>query len=100
MLEELKKGHVNLVITKDLSRLGRDMREASYYAEQYFPERGIRFMTVLDHFDTAIDNPMAPLQFAMNEFYLRDCSRKMKAALKERRDRGKTGTRYKGRRSV
>ena len=88
MLEELKKGHVNLVITKDLSRLGRDMREASYYAEQYFPERGIRFMTVLDNFDTAIDNPMAPLQFAMNEFYLRDCSRKMKAALKERRDRG------------
>lgn len=88
MLEELKKGYVNLVITKDLSRLGRDMREASFYAEQYFPEHGIRFMTVLDNFDTAIDNPLAPLQFAMNEFYLRDCSRKMKAALKERRERG------------
>ena len=37
MLKQLEQGKANLVITKDLSRLGRDMREASYYAEQFFP---------------------------------------------------------------
>ena len=38
MIALLEQGKANIVITKDLSRLGRDMREASYYAEQYFPE--------------------------------------------------------------
>ena len=67
MLKELNKGKANMVITKDLSRLGRDMREASYYAEQYFPEHGIRFITISDNFDTEQENIMAPFLFAMNE---------------------------------
>ena len=48
MLDQLEKGTANLVITKDLSRLGRDMREASYYAEQFFPEHGIRYLALGD----------------------------------------------------
>ena len=44
MIALLEQGKANIVITKDLSRLGRDMREASYYAEQYFPEHGIRYL--------------------------------------------------------
>ena len=43
MLRQLDDGKANMVITKDLSRLGRDMRESSYYAEQFFPEQGIRY---------------------------------------------------------
>lgn len=77
-----------MVITKDLSRLGRDMREASYYAEQLFPERGIRFLTVSDNFDTERDNVLAPFQFAMNEVYLRDGSRKVKDVLRNKRENG------------
>lgn len=88
MLQELKKGKANMVITKDLSRLGRDMREASYYAEQYFPEHGIRFITISDNFDTEHENIMAPFLFAMNEVYLRDGSRKVKDVLRSKRESG------------
>lgn len=89
MLTELKKGKANTVITKDLSRLGRTMRESSYYAEEYFPENGIHYFTISDNFDTEQDNIMAPFQFAMNEVYLRDGSRKVKDVLKHKRAQGK-----------
>ena len=89
MIALLEQGKANVVITKDLSRLGRDMREASYYAEQYFPERGIRYLTVADNFDTEQENIMAPFQFAMNEVYLRDGSRKVKEVLKAKREKGR-----------
>lgn len=88
MLGELEKGKVKLVITKDLSRLGRDMRESSYYAEQYFPERGIRYVAIGDNFDSEHDNIMAPFLFAMNEVYLRDGSRKVKDVLRSKRENG------------
>lgn len=88
MIALLEQGNANIVITKDLSRLGRDMREASYYAEQYFPERGIRYLTVADNFDTEQENIMAPFQFAMNEVYLRDGSRKVREVLKAKREKG------------
>ena len=89
MLEELKKGKANMVITKDLSRLGRDMREVSFYSEQYFPERGIRYLAIADNFDTEHENVMAPFLFAMNEVYLRDGSRKVREVLKNKREHGK-----------
>lgn len=88
MLRQLHEGKANMVLTKDLSRLGRDMREASYYAEQFFPEHGIRYLTIADNFDTAHENVMAPFQFAMNEVYLRDGSRKVKDVLRSKRENG------------
>ena len=88
MLRQLRDGKANMVITKDLSRLGRDMRESSYYAEQFFPEHGIRYLTIADHFDNARENVMAPFQFAMNEVYLRDGSRKVKEVLRSKRENG------------
>lgn len=88
MMSELEKGKVNVVITKDLSRLGRDMRESSYYAEQFFPEHGIRYIAINNNFDSDVDNVMAPFQFAMNEVYLRDGSKKVKEVLKNKRENG------------
>lgn len=88
MMRELERGKVNTVITKDLSRLGRDMRESSYYAEQFFPEHGIHYIAINDNFDSERDNVMAPFQFAMNEVYLRDGSRKVKEVLKAKRESG------------
>jgi len=70
---------------EDLSRLGRDMREASYYAEQFFPEHGIHYIAISDNFDTEQENIMAPFLFAMNEVYLRDGSRKVKDVLRSPR---------------
>ena len=81
MLEHLKTGKANMVITKDLSRLGRDMTESSHYAERYFPEHGIRYLAPGSNFDSEEDNLMAPFQFAMNDVYLRDTSRKVKQTL-------------------
>lgn len=88
MMRALESGKANMVITKDLSRLGRDMRESSFYAEQYFPERQIRYIAIADNFDSDTENVMAPFQFAMNEVYLRDGSRKIKDVLKMKRSRG------------
>ncbi len=88
MIKQLLEGKANMVITKDLSRLGRDMVEASYYAEQFFPEHNIHYIAINDNFDTALDNVMAPFQFAMNEVYLRDGSRKVKEVLKSKRENG------------
>ena len=88
MMKELQKGKASIVITKDLSRLGRDMRESSYYAEQFFPEHGIRYIAINDNFDSNTDNVMAPFQFAMNEVYLRDGSKKVREVLKNKRENG------------
>ena len=88
MMRELNKGLANTVITKDLSRLGRDMRESSYYAEQFFPEHDVRYIAIADNFDSEDDNVMAPFQFAMNEVYLRDGSRKVKDVLRTKRQDG------------
>ena len=88
MMQALESGKANVVITKDLSRLGRDMRESSYYAEQFFPENQIRYIAIADNFDSETENVMAPFQFAMNEVYLRDGSRKIKDVLKMKRQRG------------
>ena len=88
MMRHLDDGKANIVITKDLSRLGRDMRESSYYAEQFFPEHGIRYIAIADNFDTEHENIMAPFQFAMNEVYLRDGSRKVKDVLRSKRENG------------
>lgn len=88
MMRALDSGKANVVITKDLSRLGRDMRESSYYAEQFFPEHQVRYIAIADNFDSETENVMAPFQFAMNEVYLRDGSRKVKDVLRMKRQRG------------
>ena len=54
MMRKLERGEANIVITKDLSRLGRDMREASYYAEQFFPEHGMTRETLYKNADRAL----------------------------------------------
>lgn len=88
MLDALKSGVANTVITKDLSRLGRGMQESYYYAEEFFPEHDIVYIAIADGYETGQDNKMAPFQFAMNEFYLREGSSKVKAVLKNKRENG------------
>lgn len=89
MLAHLNAGMANMVITKDLSRLGRDMTESSHYAERYFPEHGIRYLAPGSNFDSEEENLMAPFQFAMNDVYLRDTSRKVRQTLNTKRSNGK-----------
>ena len=52
LIRDIEGGEVNLVITKDMSRLGRDYIEVGYYIERFFPERGIRYIAINDNLDT------------------------------------------------
>ncbi|MBQ6403359.1 MAG: recombinase family protein [Oscillospiraceae bacterium] len=79
---------ISIVITKDLSRLGRSIQETSFYAEVYFPDHGIRYLAPDDGFDTDRDNDMAPFLFAVNDFYLRNGSKKVKSAFHIMASRG------------
>ena len=89
MIEEIEKHpEVNMIITKDLSRLGRNMSESSYYAETFFPEKGIRFITANGEFDSDVTDIMTPFRLAMNETYIRDASNKVRSVLKNKREQG------------
>ncbi len=88
MLSDLCTGKANMVITKDLSRLGRDMNESSYFAEKYFPEANVRYIAINDNFDSAKENDMAPVFFFLNEMYLREGSKKVKNTLRTKRENG------------
>lgn len=82
MLRDVDAGKINLILVKDLSRLGRDYIETGRYLELIFPEKGVRFIAVNDGVDTARDDSdMAPFRNVVNELYARDTSRKIRSAL-------------------
>lgn len=90
LLEDVEAGRVDLVLTKDLSRLGRDYIRTGELAEVYFPARHVRYIAVNDGFDTqGPDNGLAPFQHVVNEMYARDASKKIRSALAVRRSQGR-----------
>ena len=89
LLDDVERGTVNLVITKDLSRLGRDYIMTGYYSEIYFPSKGVRYIAVADNFDSLKnDNDIAPFKNILNDMYARDISRKIKNAKRQRAKNG------------
>ena len=89
LLEDVENGMINMVITKDLSRLGRDYIMTGYYSEIYFPSKGVRYIAVADHFDSARkNNEIAPFKNILNEMYARDLSIKIKNAKHQRAMQG------------
>lgn len=88
MLKALESGIANMVITKDLSRLGRGMQESYYYAEEFFPSHNITYIAIADGYVSGQDNKLAPFQFAMNEMAVRESSSKVRAVLKNKRENG------------
>lgn len=56
MIQDIENGKVNLVITKDLSRFGRNYIETGYYTEHYFKDVGVRYIAINDGIDTINDN--------------------------------------------
>lgn len=79
MIESIEQGNIDIVVTKDLSRLGRDYIMSGYYTEQYFPEHNVRYIALNDRVDTkeGLDD-IVPLKNIMNEFYARDISKKIR----------------------
>lgn len=89
MLSEIEKGNINMVLTKDLSRLGRDYIMTGYYSEIFFPSQGVRYIALGDHYDSAnSENDIAPFKNILNDMYAKDISRKIKSA---RRQQAKDG---------
>lgn len=89
LLEDIDNGRVNLVITKDLSRLGRDYIQTGYYTDVYFSRKRVRYIAVNDGIDTnRDDNDIAPFKNILNDMYAKDLSRKVKSAKRQRAYKG------------
>ena len=90
-LKRFGKGKINTVITKDTSRLGRDFIETSHYMFKYFPEHNIRYIAILENFDTLNPNgveDMIPFQTIVNDWYLKDISKKIKSVRQNKMRQG------------
>lgn len=89
MIGDIEEKKVNLVITKDLSRLGRNYIETGHFMEVFFPERDVRYIAVHDGIDTfGQDNDIAPFKNILNEMYAKDISKKVRAAFKSKVESG------------
>ena len=89
MLREVEAGNVATVITKDLSRLGRNYLKTGELIEIIFPEYEVRYIAINDGVDTAReDNEFTPLRNWFNEFYARDTSKKIRAVKQAKAQRG------------
>lgn len=94
LMEDARTGKVNCVIVKDLSRLGRNYIETGRYIEQIFPLLGVRFISILDHYDSAekdsaSDWLIVPFKNLINDAYARDISVKIRSQLDVKRKNGK-----------
>lgn len=82
MIKEVEKGQINMIIVKDLSRLGRDYIMTGKYTEEYFPMMNVRFIAINDSFDSESgESDLAPFRNVINEMYARDISRKIRSSL-------------------
>ena len=92
LLNDIESGRINMVITKDMSRLGRDYIGTGNLIEKYFPEHNVRYIAVTDNIDTFLDssnNDIAPFKAIMNDMYAKDISKKIKSSLKAKMKEGK-----------
>lgn len=91
MLRDIEAGKVNMVITKDLSRLGRDYIMTGHYMERYFPEKRVRYISLLDGVDTGVEssaNDITPFRAIMNDMYAKDISKKIKSVKHDKQRKG------------
>ena len=78
MLKAIERRQINLVITKDLSRLGRNYLQTGYLIEDFFPRNGVRYIAMNDGIDTMRENnDIAPFKNILNEMYSKDISKKV-----------------------
>lgn len=92
LLEDINNKKINCVIVKDLSRLGRDHVMTGYYIETFFPENNIRFISILESFDSfknQASNDSSTFIIACNDYYSRQNSIKIRSVLNDKRKKGK-----------
>ena len=86
LIADVDAGRVSTVIVKDMSRVGRNYLQTGYYTEVYFPQNNVRFIAIANNVDSNDQSTaeFAPFLNIMNEWYLRDASRKQKQAYQAR----------------
>ena len=96
MMDDVDSGKVNCIITKDLSRLGRNQLHTGLYIEERFPMFGVRYIAINDNVDTdrSESTELMPFKNLFNEWFIRDTSRKIRAVQRAKAERGeRLGTR-------
>ena len=91
MLQDIENRNINMVITKDLSRLGRDYIKTGFYIEDYFPKNDVRYVAITDGIDTYLEsnnNDITPFKAIMNDMYAKDISKKIRSVYKEKQKQG------------
>ena len=93
MMDDLKKGRINCVIAKDISRVGRHFVLTSELVERTFPEMGIRLICINDNYDSEDTNADSsaltmPLKMVMNDYYVKDISRKIRSSISTKMKNG------------
>lgn len=91
MISDIEAGRIGCVITKDLSRLGRNYIESGSYMEVFFPKHNIRYIAITDNYDSVNKQEMdiAPFKNILNDMYSRDISKKVLAGRMTRSRQGK-----------
>jgi len=94
MIDDIKRGHINCVIVKDLSRFGRNYIEVGRYLEMIFPMLNVRFISINDNIDSvgnpeSVNNAIVAFKNIMNDEYCRDISNKVRSVLTNKRKQGK-----------
>ena len=91
MISDIEAGRIGCVITKDLSRLGRNYIESGSYMEVFFPKHNVRYIAVTDNYDSVNKQEMdiAPFKNILNDMYSRDISKKVLAGRMTRSRQGK-----------
>ena len=85
MITDIENGRINCVITKDLSRLGRNYLQSGAYIEMYFPQKNVRYIAITDGIDTS---KSGETDIILNEMYAKDTSKKVKSAIQSRMKEG------------
>lgn len=90
LIADIERKRVNCVVTKDLSRLGRNYVKSGYYLDEYFPKNNIRYIAVNDNYDSLVEGTtdFGALKNVVNEWYAKDISKKVKFTLHAKQQRG------------
>lgn len=92
LINDIENGRINMVITKDTSRLGRNISQSLYYSTEYFQEKNVRYVALtdgIDTFDKCQNTDMLMFKAFYNEMYVKDISTKIKATLNSQKRNGK-----------
>lgn len=92
MIHDIECGYINCVLTKDLSRLGRNSAKTSELLDEYFPKMNVRYIAVIEGYDnlnlTNGNAIAAPFMLLMNEMYARDISSKIRTSFQAKMEKG------------